>query len=145
MKTLSATFIIFSLISSSAFASNCIGALNAEKHNKKPLSDFFKIEAKELRLKKDADPLSVLSFTYKSPQRLSSKDEEKLYYRALIRYDDFLAKGICSASTKRVFFLFPKTSLTISVNDLTRIRKEKRRPAWEAHALLRSQVTHEKR
>lgn len=123
-------------------APSCIDQSNPPKYLGKPLSSYFQVQEKKLKIGKSNS--QVMVFNYRGPNSLSNKDQEQLYYNTLYHYDSLLIKKRCPSSVERVYFLFPKTSMTISKKDMVRIRNQRVHPAWEAHALLRSQVVHEK-
>jgi len=128
----------------SALAKNCVDQeKNWPAYMGKPVKTFFKAEQRKIKIGREKDKTNVMVFNYRGPAHIASKDQERLYYQTLYRYDHLLMKKRCPASTERVYFLFPQTTMTISTKDLKRIRAERQRPAWEAHALLRSQVVHE--
>jgi hypothetical protein len=121
----------------------CLENLGQFQIGGKPLSSSFLMEEKELKsLPKPGN--KILALTFKPDHALEPKAEELLYYKTLYVYDKMLKNRRCPASVSRVFFVFPRNTVTISTKDLARIRKVKDRPKWQAYVYVRSQVVHGK-
>jgi hypothetical protein len=130
------------LVLSPSAQADCVGELGRIKIDGRKISERFQIEKRELKsLPKDANQVLAFKFTGKP---LPGPQEEALYHKTLYFYDSLLAKNRCPASTARVFFVFPKGTVTISTRDLASIRPHKSRPKWQADVNVRSQVTHGK-
>lgn len=133
--------LLVATFASAALHAECLKALGDFKIDGKPIDSAFVIEKKELKsLPKEKN--QVLTLTFKNAKSVDEKSQENLYYKTLYVYDDLLANRRCPASTSRVFFVYPKHTVTIATRDLARVRKVKDRPKWQAHVYLRSQVIH---
>lgn len=134
MKKILLYFVAFQLLTASANAA-CLTEIGENRWKGKRIRDLF--SASERKLSSEL----TFSFVLRSEIKLSATEEEELYYAALGAVDDRLESGTCKKELRRIYFLFPKTALTIATKDLDRIRKFKNRPEWQAHAMLRSQVS----